>query len=168
MLETPEFWIVQNTVLTETGWVCLYPPLHTLLLAGGLAMGVPWIVGPIMLGITATFSTLLAHRLLPDRPLEARVGGLLLAVSPFLLFLGSGYLSHSTAAGLAALCLYCAVRARDGSALLLARDLGPQRNRLLLTRFPERTPYLYLPLGQGRPPSLVPYREGMELIWNGR
>ena len=54
-----------------------------------------------------------------------------------------------------------------GSALLLARDLGPQRNRLLLTRFPERTPYLYLPLGQGQPPSLVPYREGMELIWNG-
>ena len=55
-----------------------------------------------------------------------------------------------------------------GNALLLARDMGPQRNRLLLDRFPERTPFLYLPLGQGRPPSLVQYRQGMEMLWNGR
>ena len=46
----------------------------------------------------------------------------------------------------------------------IARDLGPDQNNALLRRL-GRTPYLYADLGEG--PRLLPYEEGMQLLWGG-
>jgi hypothetical protein len=107
-------WIVQNSVVTPSGWASIYPPFHTLVLALGLAVGVPWLVGPVMTGTGAGLVAASFDRLLPGRRPLARVAALLCAVSPFLLFLGGTELSHTTAAALAALTLWTALRARDG------------------------------------------------------
>jgi len=108
-------WIVQNSVITPSGWASIYPPFHTLVLALGLAVGTPWLVGPIMTGTGAGLVAASFDRLLPRRRALARVAALLCAVSPFLFFLGGSELSHTTAGALAALTLWTALRARDGA-----------------------------------------------------
>ena len=91
-----------------------YPPLHPLLLAVGYLVSAPWLVGPILLGVTVAFSILLADHLFPEEPGVGRLGGLLLALSPFLIFIGGGYLSHVPAVAFAAVAFYAMLRARDG------------------------------------------------------
>jgi hypothetical protein len=108
-------WVVQNSLVVDGGWVSIYPPFHTALLAAGLALGAPWLVGPVMTALLAFANALALDRLLPDRPALARGAALLVALSPFLLFLGGTELSHPTAGALAAVTLLCALLARDGS-----------------------------------------------------
>lgn len=92
------FWLIQNTLLTERGWVSQYPPGHVALLALALALGMPSALGAVLVGLTVFFATLLAARLFPDDPVQARVAPALLAVSPFFLFLGGSFMNHATAA----------------------------------------------------------------------
>ncbi len=117
-LELPDpmaAWLIPNTVLTPRGWVSQYPPFPALLLAGGEVVRMPWLPFPLLVGCTVFFSTLLAGRLLPEADRAVRLGGVLLASSPFLFFLGGGYLSHVPAAAFTAFTLYAAVRALDGA-----------------------------------------------------
>lgn len=112
--ESGASWVIQNGVVTDAGWASIYPPLHTLVLAMGLAAGLAWLVGPIMVGI-ATGATTWSVETLLDRE-TGRMTGLLLCLSPFWLLLGASYLSHTTtAAGLALLLLAC-VRSREPGA----------------------------------------------------
>ena len=90
--------LVQNGVLASPGWVSVYPPGHTALLALGFGLDVPWLVGPALTAAT----TLAARRLLSARPGAALAGGVLVAFSPFVVLLGGGYLSHASAAAAAA------------------------------------------------------------------
>lgn len=110
----PAAWMIQNSLMVSGGWTSVYPPMHTLLLAAGLAVGAPWLVGPLATGVMAGASTWSFERLLPGAPLAARTGGLLVALSPFVLFLGGTELSHATAGAVVALALLFGVRARDG------------------------------------------------------
>lgn len=107
-------WVVQNSLITGAGWASVYPPMHTAILALGLAIGTPWLVGPVMMGVAAVCVTLAFDRLLPDRLAVARSAALLAAACPFLFFLGGSQLSHTTALAFAALTLWTALRARDG------------------------------------------------------
>ncbi len=111
----PAAWVVQNSLVRDGGWVSIYPPLHTLLLAAGSAAHAWWLVGPIATAILVMATTLALDRLLPEHRGAARGAGLLLAVSPFLVFLGASGPSHATAGALGALTLLAALRARDGS-----------------------------------------------------
>lgn len=109
-------FLILNTVVAPGGWVSLYAPFHLLLLAGGLIAGAPWLVGPALLAVAVGAGTVATHLLLgPERLLEARVGSALMAVSPFLVFLGGTYLSHTSAAAALALVVWMAVLARDGA-----------------------------------------------------
>ena len=70
------------------------------------------------LAILAQFTVVqrkMAHRLLPDRPRVAALAALLASLSPFSILLGSGYLSHTSAAAGAAFTVWAALRARDGA-----------------------------------------------------
>jgi hypothetical protein len=115
------FWMIQNSLFTERGWVSQYPPGHILVLATFIRLGVPWAAGPIMVGVTVFFASLLAERLFPGRRALARAGALLLAVSPFFLGIGASYMNHVTSAAMTTLGAYALVRAwhgRSGWALL--------------------------------------------------
>jgi len=106
--------LIQNSVVTPEGWASVYPPGHTALLALGLEGGAAWLVGPLLLAVTAAFTFLCAERLFPRRPLVSRLTGVLVSLSPFLVLLGSGYLSHVSVAAATAVALYCTLRAVAG------------------------------------------------------
>ncbi|WP_405284189.1 hypothetical protein V3331_01260 [Gaopeijia maritima] len=110
-----EGWLIPNMLITDVGWVSQYPPGHLVVLAIGELLGVAWLTGPVLLGVLVYFSSLSAARLLDGRPLEARLGAVLLALSPFMLVMGAGALSHLTAGAAISAGLYTALRARDGS-----------------------------------------------------
>jgi hypothetical protein len=106
-------WTIQNGIGVQGGWASIYPPVHTLLLAAGLAGGLAWLVGPVAIGVATAATVSAGERLIGSTP--ARAVGLLLAVSPFWLLVGSTHLSHATAAAGLALVLYTGVRATRGS-----------------------------------------------------
>jgi hypothetical protein len=110
-------WTMQQSLFTDNGWASQYPPGHILLLALGMKAGAAWVVGPLMLALTAMFTTLAAQRLVPGRIALARVAGLLVAVSPFMVAHAGAYMSHTTAAAFGAIAVYTAVRADEGDAL---------------------------------------------------
>lgn len=105
--------VLQNGVLTHEGWVSIYPPLHTLLLAIGLTLGAAWLVGPILTGIATGASAWTLERLMGKG--AGRLSGLLLCVSPFWLLVGGSHLSHSSAAAALALMSVACLRARDAT-----------------------------------------------------
>ena len=112
----PEGWLIPNTLMVDQGWVSHYPPSHIAAMAAFTLLGVPGLLGPVMIGVTAALVALTLPRILPTCPGAARAAALLTAVSPLLLFLAGGALSHLTAGAAIAVAAYAAVRARDGSA----------------------------------------------------
>jgi hypothetical protein len=66
------------------------------------------------MAVTAFFTSVAAERLLPDDRLTARLGALMVALSPFMIGLAGAYMNHITAAAFGAVAIYAAVRTRDG------------------------------------------------------
>jgi len=130
-----EFWQLQNSLFTPNGWVSQYPPGHVFLLALGFLLGVPVLVGPALVGVTVLFTALSAQRLLRDDPAVARLGAILLALSPFFIGLAGAYMNHVSAAAAASVAVYCALCSEDderlrwplltGAALGLAFSVRP-------------------------------------------
>jgi hypothetical protein len=130
-----EFWQLQNSLITPNGWVSQYPPGHVFLLALGFLLGVPVLVGPALVGVTVLFTALSALRLLRDDPAVARLGAIMLALSPFFIGLAGAYMNHVSVAAAASVAVYCALRSEDderfrwpllaGAALGLAFSVRP-------------------------------------------
>jgi 4-amino-4-deoxy-L-arabinose transferase-like glycosyltransferase len=109
----PAFWLTINAVDSAVGWVSQYPPGHLWVLAAGVLAGAPLLVGPVCSGLGVTLYALGFHRLLPDRPVAARLASLLLALSPFVAIIGGQILSHSTTFVAGGAALYASLRCRD-------------------------------------------------------
>ncbi len=112
---SPDAWLIPNMLVVESGWVSQFPPSHLVLLATFARTGVPTLVGPALFATMVGFATLSLVRLMPDHPRATRLAGVLVACSPFLVFLGAGGLSHVSAGAFLWLALYAALRARDDS-----------------------------------------------------
>ncbi|HEX6693552.1 MAG TPA: hypothetical protein VF035_02495 [Longimicrobiales bacterium] len=108
--DTIGFFRIQQTVPVPGGWVSQYPPGHVLLLAAGIAAGMPWIVGPIMLALAIYFTARAADIMLPGQA-APRAGVVVSALSPFMLLHAGSYMSHTTAAAFIGIALYCFARA---------------------------------------------------------
>jgi hypothetical protein len=115
VLADPEFWQFQYMVSTDTGWVSQYPPGFAALLAAGWWLGAPWLVGPAALGVAVFLTTLIGERFFPDDVIVARLGGVLTAVSPVLIFHAAAYMNHALALMLLTIALYAALRSVEGS-----------------------------------------------------
>ena len=113
--DTPEAWLIPNTLMVSEGWVSHFPPAHLFAMAALIRMGIPTLLGPIFAGVLVGLLALSLPRLLPEHPGPARVAALLIAVTPFIFLLGGGSMSHVSASALGAAVLYAALRARDGS-----------------------------------------------------
>jgi len=51
--------------------------------------------------------------------------------------------------------------------LMVVRDLGPGLNARVMEAYPDRRPWLWLAGDGGAEPRLLPYEEGVELLWGG-
>jgi len=52
-----------------------------------------------------------------------------------------------------------------GEGAMFVRDMGPEANARLIQRYPDRVPEVLLRPRDNQPPKLVPYVEGMNLLW---
>ncbi len=113
--EAPDAWLIPNTLMVAEGWVSHFPPTHLFAMAALTRLGAPMLLGPLFAAALSGLVALSLPRLLPDQRGLARVAALAVALSPFLLFLGGGSMSHVSAGAFGAAALYAALRARDGS-----------------------------------------------------
>ena len=104
---------------TDRVYSC-FPPGWPLALALGVLLGVPWLLNPLLTGLNVLLAERWLRRLLP--PNQVRLVLVLMATSPWQLFLGMSYMGHAftlTCALLAALALERASETRaPGFALL--------------------------------------------------
>jgi Dolichyl-phosphate-mannose-protein mannosyltransferase len=122
--DIPEFWQLQNSIVTPHGWVSQFPPGFVIFLAAGLRLGMVQLVGPVFAGLTVFFTALAAERLLSHDRATARVGAVMLCFSPFLIGLAAAFMNHIAAAAFTAAAIYCAVRSRDDGKLWWALLAG--------------------------------------------
>jgi hypothetical protein len=87
----PQFFEYMH-MINDGRWYSQYPPGHPALLALGVWAGAPWLVNPILAGLGVVGVYLLANELF-DRGV-ARLAALLGALSPFLVVMGGGFMSH--------------------------------------------------------------------------
>src|SRR5262245_26669134 len=110
----PEAFAVDHILMTPERWCSIYSPGWPLLLALGWILRMPWIVNPILLLISILGIGRLGRILYDDR--TATLAAILFSVSPFVLLMTSGFMSH-----VACLCasIWCLVFLAGGN---LKRD----------------------------------------------
>ena len=52
-----------------------------------------------------------------------------------------------------------------GEGAMVVRDLGPEENSRLIAQYPERKPMMLLRTVKEGPPALVPYADGIKVLW---
>ena len=119
-----EFWHLPNSLVTANGWVSQYPPGYLIFLAAGLRLGVVQLIGPLFAGLTVFFTALAGERILRDDRTTARLGSIMLCLSPFLIGLAGAFMNHVGAAAFASASVYFAVRSRDHDSLWWAAAAG--------------------------------------------
>lgn len=111
-LRPTKFFSYNNVILDVDGrgrWYSQYPPGHPFLLFLGLLINAPWLINPFF-GALSVIALYFLGRELYDEA-TGRLCLLLAAVSPFLLFMSSEYMSHTTATFFLILGFYWGVRA---------------------------------------------------------
>lgn len=97
--EVPEAFLFLHTWITPAGWVSQFPPSHALLLAMGMAIGLEWLINPLLGGIGLILVYVLARGLYGER--TALLAALLWAASAWVLTMSATYMNHASAAVLA-------------------------------------------------------------------
>jgi hypothetical protein len=98
------------------GWYAVVPPGWAIFLVPGVWLGAAWLVNPVLAGLCVVLTSLVVQQLYDRR--TARLTVLLMAASPWHLFLGMSFMSHT-----ATLC--CALLATLG--VMRARRTGQSR-----------------------------------------
>lgn len=76
-------------------WYSQYPPGHPFLLMLGVLIGAPWIINPLLGSLTVVALYFLGKELYNER--VGRISAVLGLLSPFLLFMSSEYMNHTSA-----------------------------------------------------------------------
>lgn len=113
-------------------WFSKYPPGWPVVLALGVLAGVPWLVNPILGGLTVVASHAVVGRLY-DRGV-ANVTVLLLATSPWFLFMSASFMAHALGALLGLTAVYAVLRARMSRGGGWGLAAGAALGALFLTR----------------------------------
>jgi len=112
----PEAFTFYLMEVTSGRWYASTPPGWPALLAVGVRLGVPWLVNPLLGGVNVLLAYLLVWGLYQRR--AARIALLLLAVSPWFVFMAMNFMTHT-------LSLTCALAA--AVLVLQARRTGAAR-----------------------------------------
>lgn len=88
----PDFFAHQYMVMKQGKMFAMYPYGHTLLLAGGVLIGCPWLIPPLIGGLCLVLCIKLGT-VLYDRETALAAGALTVA-SPFFLLMNGTFMSH--------------------------------------------------------------------------
>ncbi|MDC0358129.1 glycosyltransferase family 39 protein [Oligoflexia bacterium] len=91
----PEFFNNSQFIADGSRWYSQFPPGHTVALALGFVLGVPWLVNPLLGALTVILVYLVGREVYDER--TGRLGGLLTLASPFVLLYSSEFMNHATA-----------------------------------------------------------------------
>ncbi len=106
----PRLFGLENVLLDARRWVSIYPPGWPAVLAFGWWLGAPWLVDPFLLGLSVVAVWALGRTLFAPRTALLAAGGL--AVSPFALAMGSGFMAHVPCLAASLGCMVCLASAR--------------------------------------------------------
>ena len=101
-----------------TRWFSPVPPGWPAALSLGVRAGVPWLVNPLLAGLNVLLASALLRSLYPRR--TVRLILLLLAASPWALFMAMNVLTHTFATSCALGAALCVARLRSGRSLAWA------------------------------------------------
>lgn len=128
-----DYYLLQ---VSDEGWFSTTAPGWPAVLALGVLVGMPWLVNPVLTGL----SVLLAYGVVARAATEdrARLVALLMATSPFVLAVGATYMTHALTLFLMLLAWWCLLQARsrasDTTASLLALGAGLAMGWVFTTR----------------------------------
>jgi 4-amino-4-deoxy-L-arabinose transferase-like glycosyltransferase len=108
----PALYAHENVLVTATRWCSKYPPGWPLLLAIGWLIGAPWIIGPLLLGLSVIGAWRLGRALFD--PATGWLAAAALAVSPFALMMSAGFLAHGPALCAGVWCLALLAEGMEG------------------------------------------------------
>lgn len=91
-------------------WYPAPPPGWPMLLSMGTLVGLPWLVNPVLAGVSILLCYLLLQEIYSKR--TARISIFLLAVSPWYVFLGMSFMTHMSTLALTLLAAITVVRSR--------------------------------------------------------
>lgn len=89
----PEFFVQEFIVMKDGMWFAKYPPGHPALLALGVVAGAPWLVDPAAAALAVAATAMLGARTFGRG--TGVLAAVLLALSPFFLFLAGSFMSHT-------------------------------------------------------------------------
>ena len=99
-------------IINEGRWYAQYPPGHSLLLALGLLIRAPWLIGPLAGTCSLGLFYLFVKNTYGDRQ-TAYLSSLLLLLSPFFIFMSSSHMNHTSTLLFTLLFLYFYQRGLD-------------------------------------------------------
>ncbi len=129
----PEFFEFVHTTLDGGLWHGIMNPGWPLLLAPGIALGVGWLVNPLMAAATVPLLASYLRRT-GVAPEAVRLALWLLVASPFFVFMSGTYMSHAANLALFAAFLACFARLREGGGLRFALGAGAALSLGVLVR----------------------------------
>ena len=98
----------RHFIFAEEQWFVMYTPMHSLLMAPFTSVNLSYLMGPLECIIALLGAFLLMRRLAGEK--AARLGTVVMALSPYFLFMGASHMAHNTNLLLVTWALYFLVR----------------------------------------------------------
>lgn len=128
----PPAFEVSFSLYDQSRWFCGLPPGWPMLLAAGVWCGIPWLVNPLLGALACLLAHAWVRRLYGQDVADGTV--LLLAASPWLLFLSASLMTHNASLVFALLALLAVERAREGASPFWGALAGFSCGALLFVR----------------------------------
>ncbi|MCD4706924.1 MAG: glycosyltransferase family 39 protein [Candidatus Sabulitectum sp.] len=106
----------RHFIFREGQWFVMYTPMHSLLMAPFTAVSLSFLMGPLESIIALLGAFLLMRRLAGEK--TARLGTVVMALSPYFLFMSSSHMAHNTSLLFVTWALYFLVRGIQEKSLL--------------------------------------------------
>ncbi len=130
-----EFFERIYTVMKDGRWYSIYPPGYAMVLSIGVWLHTAQWVNPLLSGCIVLLTFIIAKKIYDTA--TARLTILFLLISPFFIFMASGWMNHPTALFFAMLFWYCLIQCGNASGMqyyLWIVGAGAAHGMMFLTR----------------------------------